>query len=449
MAIPIFRAALGCAAIVRICSLLLLCLAIVGAPATTAQTTNLSNVPPCGLKCLIEAIPGSGCSLADVSCQCVSTAVQDKTIACLAANCTMQGSLDMARYTAAACGLSDESQSTRVVIAVSCFFVGTAVFVMLRTLSKLMTRTLYAEDHIITFAVTLAMAPFVCVLYMAVLGFGSHLWSLKDGALLQILRLFYASEIVYVVVLALIKVSIITMYIRIFWAYRPFYIACYVVLTFVILSSSIITILTILSCRPVQFFWNRDILGGACLDITALAYANSGLAVFQDLIIVVLPMFMLWNLQMSRKKKVFIGIMFALGGVGLLATIARLQTLKNFGTTVDPTWGWVPVVYWTSVELAAGIIASCLPAVRILLERFFKFFALSADRSEPTTFIRLQKQRRPSRKGSAPAAKHWTDDGASQIGLAGSESSASAASSTVRDGEPVRTTKSDGRSGQG
>lgn len=71
----------------------------------------------------------------------------------------------MARATAAACNLSNESQSTRVIIAVSFFFVGTAIFVLLRTVSKIMTRTLYAEDHIITLAVTLAMAPFVCVLY--------------------------------------------------------------------------------------------------------------------------------------------------------------------------------------------------------------------------------------------------------------------------------------------
>lgn len=78
---------------------------------------------------------------------------------------TYRNDTDMARATAATCGLSDESQSTRVIIAVSFFFVGTAIFVMLRTLSKIMTRTLYAEDHIITLAVTLAMAPFVCVLY--------------------------------------------------------------------------------------------------------------------------------------------------------------------------------------------------------------------------------------------------------------------------------------------
>ena len=283
---------------------------------------------------------------------------------------------------------------------------------------------------------------------MAVLGFGSHIWSLKDGALLHILRLFYVSEIVYVVVLALIKVSIVTMYLRIFWAYRPFYIACYAVLTFILLSSSIITILTIFSCQPVQYFWDRDIAGGSCLDITALAYANSGLAVLHDLIIIILPIFMLWNLQMSRKKKVFIGVMFALGGIGLIATIVRLQTLKDFGTTPDPSWNYVPVVYWTSVELAAGIIASCLPAVRTLFERFFKFFALSAAASEPSTFIRLQQQRGPSLQGSAPGSEHWADDGVGELALVSSKNSASAASSVMRDTEPAGSRRGE-RSGQG
>jgi hypothetical protein len=268
---------------------------------------------------------------------------------------------------------------------------------------------------------------------VSALGFGSHLWSLKDGALLQILRLFYISEIIYVVVLALTKASIVTMYLRIFWAYRSFYIACYVVLTFIFVSSSVVTILTIRSCQPVEFFWDRDIAGGSCLNITALAYANSGLAVLHDLVIIILPISMLWSLQMSRKKKVFIGVMFALGGIGLVATIVRLQTLKDFGTTPDPSWEWVPVVYWTSVELSAGIIASCLPAVRTLLERFFKFFALSVNASEPSTFIRLKTQRRPSRKDSTPAAEHWTDDGAGETILTSSKNPTSAAASVVRD----------------
>lgn len=50
MALPTCRAALGCAAVVRICSLLLLWLTIFGAQTATAQTQPVpSDVPPCGV----------------------------------------------------------------------------------------------------------------------------------------------------------------------------------------------------------------------------------------------------------------------------------------------------------------------------------------------------------------------------------------------------------------
>lgn len=39
------------------------------------------------------------------------------------------------------------------------------VFVVLRALSKYMTRTFFVEDHIIISSVVLAVAPMVCVLY--------------------------------------------------------------------------------------------------------------------------------------------------------------------------------------------------------------------------------------------------------------------------------------------
>lgn len=50
MALPTCRAALGCAAVVRICSLILLWLAIFGAPTATAQAQPApSNLPACGV----------------------------------------------------------------------------------------------------------------------------------------------------------------------------------------------------------------------------------------------------------------------------------------------------------------------------------------------------------------------------------------------------------------
>lgn len=258
---------------------------------------------------------------------------------------------------------------------------------------------------------------------MAGLGFGNHIWDLQNGALSQILRLckyiytksqirssdrqgalcpdivilVYISEIIYVASLALIKVSLVSMYLRIFWAYLPFKFVCYGALLFILLPSAAIILVTIFSCQPVAYFWDRDIPNGTCLDVSALAYANSGFAVAQDATLILLPIFMLWGLNMSRKKKIFIGLMFAVGSIGLLATIIRLRTLSVFGTLDDPTFDYIPVVYWTTIELAAGIIASCMPSIRILLERFSKVFHLSANWSEGSgRAIRLERPRRPT-----------------------------------------------------
>ncbi|ROW01257.1 hypothetical protein VMCG_05955 [Cytospora schulzeri] len=398
---------------VNLCKILL-CLLIFGSRIVTAQAPPLSSLPPCGLSCFLGAIPHSGCDMTDSACQCSSSILLHEATTCLTANCSMQDGLDMARFEAANCGFPNESRSSDVMIIMSALYGVTVVFVALRILSKMITHTFCAEDHMIISAVIISAAPFACVVYMAELGFGSHLWDLEDGALLRILRLLYVAEIIYIIVLTITKASILCMYLRIFWAYPPFQITCYVVLAFVIVSSAAITIATIVSCEPVRFFWNRDLPGGSCLDVTALAYANSGLAVAQDLIITLLPIYMLWSLNMSRKKKFFIGIMFAVGGLGLIATIVRLKTLSAFGDMTDPAWSYVPLVYWTTVELAAGIVASCLPSVRILLERFFKVFNVSSDQSKPPSAINLQHLHR---KPSAPEDPALEDYGASQTRL--------------------------------
>ncbi|KUI53608.1 hypothetical protein VP1G_00986 [Cytospora mali] len=310
----------------------------------------------------------------------------------------MQEGLDMAKLQAADCHFSNESKSTDVLVVMSVLYGVTVAFVLLRVLSKLMTQTFCTEDHLIICALLLSAVSFVCAVYMAELGFGSHIWELKDGALLRILRLLYIGEIIYIVVLTLTKASIVCMYLRIFWAYPPFQKACYVVLGYIILPSIVIIFLTIFSCQPIQYFWDRD-LTGSCRDVTAVAFVNSGFAVSQDLVIILLPVYMLWNLNMNWKRKIFIGIMFAIGGLGLIATIIRLRTLFTFGDLSDPTWSYVPLIYWTTVELSAGIVVSCLPAVRILLERFFKVFNLSTTNSKHPSAINLQQRRT---KPSAP-----------------------------------------------
>lgn len=246
------------------------------------------------------------------------------------------------------------------------------------------------------------------------------------------------AEILYVVALALTKASIVSMYLRIFRAFPPFQAACYLALAFILLPSVAVTLVTIFSCRPVAYFWDRDVrfaLGArspTCVDVGALAYANSGFAVAQDVVLIALPVGMLWRLNMSRRRKTFVAVMFVVGSLGLVATVARLRVLYVFGDLADPTWDWVPVVYWTTAELAAGIICSCLPAVRILLERFSHVFRLTTTtggdgggaESSQVVALRMERARRHAAGDADAYEGRWKDgewmemgDGASERGL--------------------------------
>ncbi len=51
------------------------------------------------------------------------------------------------------------------------------------------------------------------------------------------------------------------------------------------------------------------------MDVNALAYANSAMSMVQDVIIVVLPIPVVWRMNMDMRKKVGVGIMFGLGGM--------------------------------------------------------------------------------------------------------------------------------------
>jgi hypothetical protein len=89
-------------------------------------------------------------------------------------------------------------------------------------------------------------------------------------------------------------------------------IACYASLVFIITSSLGLFLATIMACIPIQGFWNRD-LPRKCLDINALAYSTSGIALLQDIIILILPLTCVRKLNISRYKKLAVGLMFTIG----------------------------------------------------------------------------------------------------------------------------------------
>ncbi|KAF4810481.1 Satratoxin biosynthesis SC1 cluster protein 4 [Colletotrichum tropicale] len=339
------------------------------------QLPDLSNISTCGLNCLVQSITGSGCDLTNTTCSCASSQLGQLAASCLIANCTMQDSLDLAKLQARQCNLPHESQTTKMLAILITVYVTALIAIGLRLIAKSFAKIWSTDDALIVAAIVIAIAPFSLVIIMATMGFGTHLYDLQSGQLTKILQLLYAAEIVYVFVLLFAKLSLVTFYLRIFTVPR-FRMAAYSLIAFLVLGQVVIGFLTIFSCHPIELFWNKDIHTGGCLDINQLAYANSALAILQDLIILALPIAMLPGLQMNKNKKISVAVIFLLGSVGFISTIIRLQVLAVFGNSIDPTWDYVPVVWWTTIELGVVIVCACLPMIRNLVEKWFPNFKL-------------------------------------------------------------------------
>ncbi|PVH68951.1 hypothetical protein DL98DRAFT_396070, partial [Cadophora sp. DSE1049] len=322
--------------------------------------------------CLGQTIPESGCALTDLACQCTSKNLTVSTANCMLTNCTMADTLALAKFQAGVCKAPFQNRSQTIVSVFVAITAVASAFVAARFVhGSLWGNKLGLEDWVVTGGLLVCLCSHVLDLTTSVTseGFGKHLYSLENGDLKKFLRDFYIAENTYVIVLSVTKLSILFFYLRIFKYRYWFCVQVWATIAMICVSTAIILVMTIFSCHPINYFWDRDIKGGTCLDVNALAYANSAMSMAQDVIITLLPLREVLKLNMSQQKKVATSLMFALGGFGCIVSAIRLKVLLGFGNSIDPTWDYVFVVIWTAIELGVAIVLSCLPSVRLLVIR--------------------------------------------------------------------------------
>jgi hypothetical protein len=132
-----------------------------------------------------------------------------------------------------------------------------------------------------------------------------------------------------------IKASILTFFHRTFGPNRIFRIAVWCVAALVVGLWLASTLAAIFQCTPISFFWNKN-QPGTCFNANAFVLVTSIINVVTDFIIVVMPMPIIWKLDMPRARKIGVCGIFLLGGVVVFASTIRLVYLHNL-STFDPT----------------------------------------------------------------------------------------------------------------
>ncbi|POS73752.1 CFEM domain-containing protein [Diaporthe helianthi] len=203
------------------------------------------------------------------------------------------------------------------------------------------------------------------------LGFGVDVWMVEPDVFSYALKLFYIDESFYLTVLVLTKISVLFFYLRIF-PQKKFRWACYGVMAWVGVSGLTFVFMQIFQCLPVEFVW-QGWLGTfgphRCLNVHALTYTAAAFGITQDLVMLIMPMPLLWNLNTSLRQRIDIGVMFSLGFFILLTSCIRLGFIVKFANTYNPSRDYVGPLIWSGLECGVSMIVTSLPGIRILLVR--------------------------------------------------------------------------------
>ncbi|KAL3462034.1 hypothetical protein BJX64DRAFT_288775 [Aspergillus heterothallicus] len=127
----------------------------------------------------------------------------------------------------------------------------------------------------------------------------------------------------------------------------------------------IVTVLTI--CRPMRYaaFPEGD---GHCGDVRSFQSYTSASAIVLDAITVALPMPLLWNLSMTRRRKWGLSVIFGLGILICATTVLRLIISYEFYPN-RPTIQAAVASFLAGLEPTLGIIIACMPFFPAFLAR--------------------------------------------------------------------------------
>jgi hypothetical protein len=131
--------------------------------------------------------------------------------------------------------------------------------------------------------------------------------------LTRLMQLNILSIILYGIATAFVKGSILALY-HVIFPLTGFRIYVWVLGIINVLGTIAIILVTMLQCQPLETLWNPTIQGGHCIDFSNFSLFNVAYNFVLDILILLAPMPLVKNLNLSRRKKILLGLNFALGG---------------------------------------------------------------------------------------------------------------------------------------
>ncbi|PGH07999.1 hypothetical protein GX51_01439 [Blastomyces parvus] len=200
-------------------------------------------------------------------------------------------------------------------------------------------------------------------------GLGSKKAEIPIDTFKKQVKLLWASVPVYNASLFCTKASICLQYHRIFPGSR-IRLACYAAIAFLTLYGLWVVIGAFLTCIPVKRFWD-DTVEGNCMNRDAFWLSTAIVHIVTDIILLAMPMPILIRLNLPKRQRIALVLVFALGGFVCITSGLRLESVRQVARSADIIASNAAAASWSSVESNVAIICCTLPTLRPLITRMF------------------------------------------------------------------------------
>ncbi|KAI1088701.1 hypothetical protein F5B19DRAFT_470210 [Rostrohypoxylon terebratum] len=284
------------------------------------------------------------------------------------------------------------------------------VFLTISTLSVIMR--IYTRLYVSR--VSLGVDDYLCLLAYALTatysgllltcfhwGIGRHIWDEPVIWLIPALKFQTIAAQIYFAATTVIKLSLLFLYRRIFNLQKTakWFVNGGIVL--VTLMGVAILLAIIFFCIPVAKAWD-DSIPGHCSSPAPVSYLSGAWNAFVDIYVLILPIPLLWGLNMGPRRKIRLGAVFGIGIFGCAASLVRLGMTPLLQSDMDSTYNIAKVSVWATLEINIGLICSCL----MLLPAFLRHH-LPESAKQYFKSISFSKGSRSGGKNTSAPSQKW------------------------------------------
>jgi hypothetical protein len=157
---------------------------------------------------------------------------------------------------------------------------------------------------------------------------GRHVIYVSEYSQMIIRKGDYIFSHFYDIALVSVKLAILAFYWRVFVhpVFRYFVLAT---AAFIVAWGIGITVALGIVCQPLESYWDRNV-AGECLAMVTFTYFTNISNLITDIWIFLMPVPMIWHLQLQTKKKMMLTVIFCIG----LAYVLSRVTETKFADTM-------------------------------------------------------------------------------------------------------------------